>query len=148
MQIRRNFSASLSGVVTATHVPRLGQDVCYRDESLTPPARKEVYSESELDLYMQCPARYRYESSTACAADAMNPPISAFIAASTHHRLAREERARGQVRRCRRGASGALAKCGRTNGPVGHAFEKYYRSTAEGMVARMAEAIAAETGDL
>jgi DNA helicase II / ATP-dependent DNA helicase PcrA len=107
--------------------------------------RQAAYSERELELYTQCPARYCYE---VIEGQRGGRDQSAYI---RFHRCVyitvgwlEEERENGRTV----DVASALAHLGTvwaTEGPIDHAFEKYYRSAADNMVRGMAEAIAAES---
>nr|MBA3777284.1 ATP-dependent helicase [Betaproteobacteria bacterium] len=111
-----------------------------------PPAPRERYDERELSLYLQCPARYRYE---------WIEDLRGVRDESAYLRFHRcvyltirwleEEREKGRIVATPE-ALARLARDWQTEGPVDHPFEKYYRATAEEMVKRMATAIASETG--
>jgi hypothetical protein len=139
------FLNPLAGVVPASRFEGSGQGFAEPTEFL-PPAPRERYDERELTLYRLCPARYRYEF-----IDGLHGirDDSAYI---RFHRCVyvtigwlEEQREQGKpfdLAPARQRLSEEWAE----RGPVGHAFESYYRSTAEGMVAAMANAIAAEAG--
>jgi superfamily I DNA/RNA helicase len=110
------------------------------------PAVRDRYEERELSLYMQCPARYRYEKIEGLYGAGDD---SAYI---SFHRCVyatvgwlEEERQSGRAVSAA-GAKAQLAAEWQRRGPVGHGFEAYYRQTAEAMVIAMTQAIAAETG--
>lgn len=139
------FVTSIAGVVPATRYPGSGNSYSI-DISLKPPAIRDAYPERELELYMQCPVRYRYEVIEELRG---GRDESAYL---RFHRCVyitvgwlEQERQKGHTV----DASTALARLTTvwaTDGPIDYAFENYYRSVAEGMVKGMAEAIAAETG--
>lgn len=113
---------------------------------LLPTAPRQRYEERELTLYRLCPARYRNEF-----IDGLHGvrDDSAYI---RFHRCVyvtigwlEEQREQGKPFDLA-AAQRHLAEAWAARGPVGHAFESYYRSTADAMVAAMATAIAAETG--
>jgi DNA helicase II / ATP-dependent DNA helicase PcrA len=139
------FLSSIAGLVPTSRFEDGGQ-IFMEPRDLLPPAPRKRYEERELTLYRLCPARYRYEFieglhgirddsayirfhrcvyATIGWLEGQREQGQPVDLAAAHQRLAEEWAARG---------------------PVGHAFESYYRSTAEGMVAAMAAAIAAETG--
>lgn len=110
---------------------------------LRPPAPRQRYSERELSVYMQCPARYRYEAVEGLygAQDQ-----SAYV---RFHRCVyvtvgwlEEQRAAGKPTDAA-AALGRLDAEWRENGPK-HPLEPYYRAEANRMVETIAAAIAAE----
>ena len=116
------------------------------ESPLMPPAVRDGYAERDLDLYNQCPARYRYEVVEGLRG---GRDQSAYIRVhgcvyATIGWL-EEQRQNGTVVDIQ-GALAQLAATWQTQGPVDHPFEAYYRSAAEGMVKCIAEAIATETG--
>ena len=139
------FLSPLAGVVPASRFEGSGQ-IFTESFDLLPPAPRERYEERELTLYRLCPARYRNEF-----IDGLHGirDDSAYI---RFHRCVyvtigwlEEQRVQGKPFDLA-AARGHLAEEWATRGPVGHAFESYYRGTAEGMVAAMAKAVAAESG--
>ena len=139
------FLSPLAGIVRSSRYEGSGRIITGPPDVL-PTAPRERYEERELTLYRLCPARYRYEFieglhgirddsayirfhrcvyATIGWLEGQRQQGNFFDLAAVQQRLAGEWAARG---------------------PVGHAFEPYYRSTAEGMVAAMVTAIAAETG--
>jgi superfamily I DNA/RNA helicase len=112
----------------------------------TPPAGRDRYEERELALYMRCPARYRYEVIDELRGDSGSSPYVRF-----HRCVYRtigwlEEQKKTGAACDRAGAAARLHAEWQSSGPVGHGFEGYYRASADGMVAVMADAIGAETG--
>jgi DNA helicase-2/ATP-dependent DNA helicase PcrA len=138
------FLASLNGLVA--HATFSGSGRTYTPErQLTPAEAKETYVERELEIYTQCPARYRDEYIDGLRG---GRDESAYI---RFHRCVYKtigwleaERANGNVKAVDE-ALAHLTKVWEEEGPVGHAFEKFHRKNADGMVRRMAETIAAET---
>jgi DNA helicase II / ATP-dependent DNA helicase PcrA len=137
------FLTSLSGLVTNQSFAGSGK-VYLAERGRTPVEAKEVYTERELEIYAQCPARYRNEY-----IDGMRGgrDESAYI---RFHRCVyktvgwlESERANGNTVN-EADALAHLSGVWASEGPVGHAFEKFHRKTADGMVRRMARAIAAE----
>jgi DNA helicase-2/ATP-dependent DNA helicase PcrA len=117
-----------------------------RPAQLTPQAPRAPYLEPELDVYLKCPARYRYEAIDGLHGGRDEAPYVQF------HRCVyvtvgwlEEQRAAGRPV----DIFAALARLDgewKEHGPIGHAFESYYRATAEEMVRGMAATIAAEPG--
>jgi DNA helicase-2/ATP-dependent DNA helicase PcrA len=95
---------------------------------------------------MQCPARYGY---TVVDGSRGGRAESAYLrfhrAVYITIRWLEDEKQEGRIVD-RIGALSGLAAVWETDGPIDHAFEKYYRSAAESMVTRMADVIASETG--
>jgi hypothetical protein len=111
-----------------------------------PQTPREPYTERELTVYAGCPARYRYE-----AIDGLRGgrDESAYI---KFHRCVyitvdwlEKRRAAGQAADAGAGLA-RLAAEWKQNGPCTHAFEAFYRATAEAMVREMAATIATELG--
>lgn len=139
------FLTSLSGTISPAR--HQGSGKSYKDPSpLRPPAPRDTYLERDLDLYTQCPARYRYEVIEGLRG---GRDQSAYI---RFHRCVygtigwlETERAAGKATN----VAAALARLDElwsADGPVGHGFEQYYRNAAEGMVRRIADAVATESG--
>ena len=106
----------------------------------------EISDSVRLTVYAECPARYRYE-----AIDGLHGgrDKSAYI---KFHRCVyvtvgwlEEERAAGQTADAGAGLA-RLAAEWKQHGPGTHAFEAFYRATAEAMVRAMAVTIATEPG--
>jgi len=113
---------------------------------LIPPAIQDSYAERDLELYMTCPARYRYQVIEGLRG---GRDESAYV---QFHRCVymtvgwlEQERQQGRAVNIP-GALSHLAEVWSKDGPVGSGFEKYYWSAAEKMVKGMAGIIAAETG--
>jgi DNA helicase-2/ATP-dependent DNA helicase PcrA len=138
------FLGSLNGVVT--HATFAGSGKTYAPvRELAPVGSKDAYTERELEIYTQCPARYRNEYIDGLRG---GRDESAYI---RFHRCVYKtvgwletERASGHAKTVAE-ALAHLSKVWEDDGPVGHAFEKFHRKNADGMVRRMAETIAAET---
>lgn len=110
-----------------------------------PPAPCPTYDERYLSLYMDCPARYRYEVIEGLHGSRDESPYMQF------HRCVyitvqwlEEQRESGQALDAQ-AALAQLASHWSDKGPVGHAFEAFYRQAADGMIRGMAAAIATET---
>ncbi len=113
---------------------------------LTPQPPRPVYPTGELDTWLRCPARYRYETVDGLA-DA-SPP-------SGHRRLMRavlsaarriEDAAASGTSPTYDDGEAALATAWAADGPVGHRHERHYRGVADRMVARLTEIVATEVG--
>lgn len=109
-----------------------------------PQPRRDSYSERELSLYMDCPARYRYEVVERLRGGRDETPYVQF------HRCVyatvgwlESERQEGRKADLAAGLERLQAEWA-ARGPVGHGFEAYYRVAADGMVRAMAAAIAGE----
>lgn len=137
------FLASISGSVTTSRYSGSGE--LYADDSiLKPEVPRDVYQERELELYSQCPARFRYEIVEGLRGGKEESPYVCF------HRCVyitvgwlEQERQNGRITPVAE-ALAQLANEWAKQGPE-HAFEKYYRAAAEKMVKILAESIAAET---
>jgi ATP-dependent DNA helicase UvrD/PcrA len=138
------FLASIAGVVPATRYQGSGRSYSI-DIPLNPPPIRDAYPERELELYMQCPARYRYEVIEGLRGGRDESAYVRFHSC-VYITVGWLEEERQKARTV--DAASALARLATvwsTDGPIGHPFENYYRSAAEGMVKGMAAAIAAET---
>jgi superfamily I DNA/RNA helicase len=113
---------------------------------LQPPELRDAYPERDLDLYMQCPARYGYTVIDGLRGDRTESAYLRFHrSVYITIRWLEDEKQGG---RTVDGASALsrLSTVWESEGPVDHAFEKYYWAAAESMVTRMAAVIASETG--
>ena len=146
---KRNASASkfLDSIGGASTTTFRGSGKQYSFPVASEPlGTKEVYPERDLDIYMQCPARYRY-----MVIDTLRGGRDESAYLSFHRsvyitiRWLEQERKEGRTID-KKDALSRLAEVWAINGPVDHGFESYYRSAAEGMVIGMANAIASETG--
>jgi DNA helicase II / ATP-dependent DNA helicase PcrA len=137
------FLVSIAGVVPATRYAGSGNSYS-TNITLRPVARQAAYPERELELYTQCPARYCYEVIEGLRG---GRDQSAYIRFHGCVYITvgwlEEEREKGRTVDVP-SALAQLASVWATEGPIDHAFEKYYRSAADNMVRGMAEAIAAE----
>jgi superfamily I DNA/RNA helicase/Zn-dependent peptidase ImmA (M78 family) len=138
------FLGSLNGLVA--HATFAGSGKTYAPErELTPAESKDAYVERELEIYTQCPARYRNEYIDGLRG---GRDESAYI---RFHRCVYKtvgwletERGNGHAKTVAE-ALAHLSKVWEDEGPVGHAFERFHRKNADGMVRTMAETIAAES---
>ena len=118
-----------------------------------PPARAPVaveprpsYSAGELETYLRCPARYRYEQLMGLRAGTDGAAFLDF------HHCVRRTLAWIQQRRTEGVATSAAEALAQLDvvwaerGPVSHGFENYYRQAANHMVANGAAYVAAERG--
>jgi hypothetical protein len=110
------------------------------------PTTRSAYSERELTLYIQCPARYKYEVIEELRGGRDD---SAYI---RFHRCVyvtvgwvEQQKRAGTTIDVGAGLARLAAEWA-SHGPVGYAFESYYRSAAEDMVKAMVSAIATEPG--
>jgi DNA helicase II / ATP-dependent DNA helicase PcrA len=113
---------------------------------LEAPAPREEYEERQLQLYADCPARYRYET-----VDGLRGPrdASAYL---KFHGCVRQVIAWMESERQAGTAISPEAAVERLRlewserGPVGHGYEAIYRRAAEDMVRRAAAVIASDQG--
>jgi superfamily I DNA/RNA helicase len=140
------FLDSLAGLVS--HVSFRGSGKSYVPERERGPVEpKEFYTERELEIYTQCPARYRNEYLDGLRGGRDESSYLRF------HRCVYKtvgwleaEPEKGNVVSVA-DALAHLAEVWAVEGPKqGQGFEKFHRKNAEGMVREMAETIAAETG--
>jgi len=111
-----------------------------------PLGAKDSYQERDLDLYMQCPARYRYTIVDALRGGRDDSAYLRFHrSVYITIRWLEQERHDGRFVDETK-ASSRLAEIWVKDGPTDHAFESYYRSAAEAMVRGMAKAVASEVG--
>jgi DNA helicase-2/ATP-dependent DNA helicase PcrA len=138
------FLDSISSVVRAARHQGSGTTFT-KPAKFMPQAPRDPYPERELTVYTECPARYRYE-----AIDGLHGgrDESAYI---QFHRCVyatvgwlEEQRAAGRPADAGAGLARLAAEWAK-RGPV-HAFEAFYRATAETMVRAMVATIAAEPG--
>eukprot|EP00456_Euglypha_rotunda_P009636 TRINITY_DN1222_c0_g1_i9.p1 TRINITY_DN1222_c0_g1~~TRINITY_DN1222_c0_g1_i9.p1 ORF type:complete len:943 (+),score=148.07 TRINITY_DN1222_c0_g1_i9:369-3197(+) len=114
-------------------------------QAIPQPARAQ-YTERELTLYLLCPARYRYE-----IIEELRGPRTESAYLRFHNCVyttiawVEEQKQLGNTVDPTAALS-QLAVQWKDDGPNGHPFEDYYRVAAEDMVARIANAIASETG--
>lgn len=144
-----NASASKFLTTIAGHVrTRQANDLVIASKPLilAPPPARMVYEERELDLYLRCPARYRYEYIDDLSGRSDGSAYLAF------HRCIRrtmewldEEATAGRMPSSD-AACAELARQWERHGPRGHGFESYYRSTADVTVSALARLHARETG--
>ncbi|MCJ9700331.1 ATP-dependent helicase [Bradyrhizobium sp. SHOUNA76] len=137
------FLDSLNGFVSTRTFAGSGRSYAAERER-TPVEAKDAYAERELEIYTQCPARYRNEFVDGLRG---GRDESAYI---RFHRCVymtvgwlETQRESGNAVTVA-GALQHLAEVWAEEGPVGHAFEKFHRSNGEGMVRKMAETIAME----
>jgi superfamily I DNA/RNA helicase len=138
------FLASIPSAVPATRYAGSGASFSLPVVH-APPAPCARYEERHLSLYLQCPARYRYEVTEGLYGSRDESPYIQF------HRCVygtvewlEQQRELGQPA----DAPAALSRLSADwaeKGPVGHAFEAFYRAAADAMVTGMATAIAGET---
>jgi DNA helicase-2/ATP-dependent DNA helicase PcrA len=136
----------LAGLVTQASFTGSGKSYLPERER-SPVEPKEAYSERELEIYTQCPARYRNEYIDGLRG---GRDESAYL---RFHRCVYKtigwleaERGKGSSPSVSE-ALAYLAEVWAAEGPKeGRGFEKFHRKNAEGMVCQMAETIAAETG--
>ena len=107
---------------------------------------KDIYEERELDVYLRCPARYRYE-----VLDGLRGGRDSSAYLRFHRCVHRtmgwleQQAEEGEVVSAER-AKQELAQQWEKHGPKGHGFEAYYRSAAEAMVVSIARLIASDIG--
>ncbi|MDA4848781.1 ATP-dependent helicase [Hoeflea poritis] len=138
------FLSAIDEIATQTHFIGTGNSyqVERTHEALT---EKDEYRERELEIYTQCPARYRDEFVDGLRG---GRDESAYIC---FHRCVyrtvgwlEEQRQNGHAITIS-DALARLTEIWSKDGPIGHPFEKFHRAQAEDMVSKMAETVAAET---
>jgi hypothetical protein len=140
------FLSSITGGLAATRYQGSGSSYGTAESPLAPQTARDCYSERELDLYNQCPARYRYEIIEGLRGGRDQSAYIRFHGCvyATIGWIENERQKSGKIDV--QAALARLAARWATHGPVDHPFENYYRRAADGMVARIAEAVATETG--
>jgi DNA helicase-2/ATP-dependent DNA helicase PcrA len=139
------FLASAASGVPASYYQGSGDS--YGIESpLMQPAASDAYPERDLDLYNQCPARYRYEIIEGLRGGRDQTAYIRFHGC-VYETIGwlEQHRQSGTVVDVQ-SALAQLAAIWQTHGPIDHPFEAYYRQAADGMVMRIAEAVATEAG--
>jgi ATP-dependent DNA helicase UvrD/PcrA len=139
------FLSSAVGGVPVTRYQGSGESYTI-DSPLMPPAVRDGYPERDLDLYNQCPARYRYEVVEGLHGGRDQSAYIRFHGCVYATIGWLEEQRQNATAVDVAGALAQLAATWQTQGPVDHPFEAYYRHAAEGMVERVAQAIATEPG--
>jgi DNA helicase-2/ATP-dependent DNA helicase PcrA len=139
------FLSSIAGVVATTQYRGSGNSHSI-DVALIPQAIRDGYPEREVELYSQCPARYRYEVIEGLRGGRDESAYMRFHSCVYITVGWIEEQRQGGQTPDVPDALARLAAVWATDGPIDHALEKYYRNGAELMVTGMAQAIAAESG--
>lgn len=141
-----SFLSSIAGWLPSKWYPGSGKSYS-SDVPLDPQLIRGGYPVRDLEVYAQCPARYRYQVIEALHGGAGPSPYVRF------HRCVyvtvgwlEDARQKGETVSLAT-ALAHLNTVWAAEGPVRHPLEKYYRTAAEGMVKGMAEAIAAETAE-
>jgi hypothetical protein len=130
-----------------THADFKGAGASFAGTPLYVPCEAfSIYPEKQLSLYMECPARFRYEILDRLKGARGDNPYALF------HRCVyitvdwlEQERMAGSMPTVQEGLT-HLAAVWSERGPLTHGFELYYRRAAESMVRAMCEAILRETG--
>ena len=139
------FLDAIAGTVRASRHQGSGATFA-RPIRLMPQAPRVPYREPELDVYMKCPARYRYEAIDGLHGGRDDSPYVQF------HRCVRitagwlEEQSAAGAPVDTVAALARLDDVWKQRGPIGSGYESYYRATAEEMVRQMAATIARESG--
>ncbi len=114
--------------------------------TFSPPVVRDCYDERDLSLYMQCPARYRYE-----VIDGLRGARDGAAYVKFHRcvyatvRWLEEQNVAGTAVDINTALATLRARW-QTSGPIDHPFERYYRRAAENMVVKMVATIASESG--
>lgn len=138
------FLAAITSKITTNHAGAV--DVKDTAAELQPTEPKDIYEERELDTYLRCPARYRYEVLNGLRGGADGSPYLRF------HRVVHrtmdwmeKRHASGHLPTIEE-ASANLKEMWETYGPRGSAFDSYYRGIADVMIASVQRLLAVETG--
>lgn len=107
-------------------------------------APRDTYEERELDIYMRCPARYRYEMLDGLRGGRDASPYLRFHRCVHRTMGWLEQQARDGKPATATEAHAELARQWDMHGPSQHGFNHYYRGAAETMVAAIATLIASE----
>lgn len=112
-----------------------------------PGVKRAQYSERELEVYMRCPALYRFE-----IIDGLRGVRDSSAYLSFHRcvhatvKWLEVEKGAGHMP-TRDAVIARLTDEWAVKGPVDHPFERYYRGLADEMVARVLDAMASESGE-
>lgn len=139
------FLDTVSGYVKATRFSGL-VPVPQSPAAWTPSPVREAYEERELDIYLRCPARYRYE-----VVDGLRGARDSSAYLRFHRCVHRtmgwlEQQAQDGHPATPEEAKQELSRQWVEHGPTNHGFESYYRAAADTMVMSIARLIASETG--
>ncbi len=146
--IKASASKFLQAISRAVHETRFeGSGTIYApDLPVFPQTVREAYPERDLETYIQCPARYKYEVVEDLNGLRDGAPYVKF------HRCVyvtvgwlEQQRMDGKVADVPAALAQLKAEWS-ARGPGGYPFEAYYLKAAETMVTRMAALIQAETG--
>jgi superfamily I DNA/RNA helicase len=139
------FLAVIAGQIQTQRVGDVQIDDSPAPVTLSP-VRRDSYEERELDMYLRCPARYRFEILEDLRG---NRDSSAYL---RFHRVVHrtmswmeEEQAAGRLPTLD-AARSEMARVWNTHGPRDSGFEGYYRGIAETMVASVHRLLSKETG--
>jgi DNA helicase-2/ATP-dependent DNA helicase PcrA len=139
------FLTAIQSVVPTKTYPGSGT-IYAEEEALYPPGAQERYLERDLEVYMRCPARYRFtvvEGLRGARDDSAYISFHRCVYATV--RWLETERENGNTI----GEAEALRRLTdewNASDIKVHPFEPYYRRAAEGMVRTMVDAIAHESG--
>lgn len=139
------FLDPIAGTIQASR--HQGSGATFASEAwLLPQATRTPYPEAQLDVYMRCPARYRYEAIDGLHGGRDDSPYVQF------HRCVRittgwmEQQSAAGAPADEAAALARLDSVWQERGPVGSGYERYYRAAAQEMVRQMAATIAWEPG--
>jgi DNA helicase II / ATP-dependent DNA helicase PcrA len=142
--VSRFLASAASGVPSSYYQ---GSGVSYGNENpLMQPAARDAYQERDLDLYTQCPARYRYEIIEGLRGGRDQTAYIRFHGCVYETIGWLEQQRQSGTAVDVQSALAQLATIWQSHGPIQHPFEAYYRQAADGMITRIAEAVATESG--
>lgn len=143
------------GVSESAFLPPLGLNARRRPEVISgarnvepfvPVPRVDVYPVSDLDIYLQCGRRYRYQVVDALRGGRDESPYVAFHRCVYEAVNWIEEQARSGQQVGADAAVKQLEKIWETGGPITHGFANFYLNIAREMIGRMAVIVASVTG--
>ncbi len=114
--------------------------------SFVPLPRADVYPVNDLDIYLQCGRRYRYQIVDALRGGRDESPYVAFHRCVYETVNWIEEKVRSGQRVGTDAAIKQLETSWESGGPVTHGFAGYYLNIAREMISRMAIIVASEPG--
>ncbi len=142
---KSKFLAAIERLLPTTQYS--GSGAAFLDPlTLYPPVAQSRYDERHISLYMQCPARYRYEVLERLQGSRDESPYIQFhrcVYLTVHWLEQQREEGRSADQAA---ALTTLAARWSECGPVGHPFEVFYRKAAESMVIAIVTAMTTEAG--
>lgn len=140
------FLAPIQRYVISTHHTG-GTSIGGPTGALTPPPQSHVYRVDDLDIYLKCGRRYRYQIVDALRGGKDESPYVAFhrCVYATSNWIEQQVRDGQQV--TAEAAVARLEAIWEKDGPVTHGFAGYYLNAGRGMVSRMTDIVLREPGN-